>query len=178
MSAAPRSISRSTTLWLDSCSRCATTNFRRTSLPASTTWCRRFLRQAQSRRADIAAACFGCPGPVRDGRLKLTNLPWTLDVARSATLAGYPAHLSDQRSRSQRLWHPGACAGQDFHSACRRPQRRGAPGPDCRRHRTGRGCADLGWQDRIARFRPRAAIAISPRAMTAKSRCSNICAAR
>lgn len=28
----------------------------------------------------IAAACFGCPGPVREGRLKLTNLPWTLDV--------------------------------------------------------------------------------------------------
>lgn len=28
----------------------------------------------------IQAACFGCPGPVRDGRLKLTNLPWTLDV--------------------------------------------------------------------------------------------------
>jgi glucokinase len=29
---------------------------------------------------EIAAACFGCPGPVRDGRLKLTNLPWTLDT--------------------------------------------------------------------------------------------------
>jgi glucokinase len=29
---------------------------------------------------DIAAACFGCPGPVRDGRIKLTNLPWTLDA--------------------------------------------------------------------------------------------------
>lgn len=29
---------------------------------------------------EIAAACFGCPGPVRDGRLKLTNLPWTLDA--------------------------------------------------------------------------------------------------
>jgi glucokinase len=27
----------------------------------------------------IIAACFGCPGPVRDGRLKLTNLPWVLD---------------------------------------------------------------------------------------------------
>jgi glucokinase len=26
-----------------------------------------------------AAACFGVPGPVRDGRLRLTNLPWTLD---------------------------------------------------------------------------------------------------
>ncbi|MDE3063691.1 MAG: glucokinase, partial [Acidobacteriota bacterium] len=25
------------------------------------------------------AACFGVPGPVRDGRLRLTNLPWTLD---------------------------------------------------------------------------------------------------
>jgi glucokinase len=31
------------------------------------------------RAGDIAAACFGCPGPVRNGRLKLTNLPWTLD---------------------------------------------------------------------------------------------------
>lgn len=30
-------------------------------------------------KAEIVAACFGCPGPVRDGRLKLTNLPWTLD---------------------------------------------------------------------------------------------------
>jgi glucokinase len=30
-------------------------------------------------RSEIVAACFGCPGPVRDGRLKLTNLPWTLD---------------------------------------------------------------------------------------------------
>ncbi len=28
---------------------------------------------------EIAGACFGCPGPVRDGHLKLTNLPWTLD---------------------------------------------------------------------------------------------------
>lgn len=28
----------------------------------------------------VDAACFGCPGPVRDGRLKLTNLPWTLDT--------------------------------------------------------------------------------------------------
>ena len=27
----------------------------------------------------VVAACFGCPGPVSNGRLKLTNLPWTLD---------------------------------------------------------------------------------------------------
>jgi glucokinase len=27
----------------------------------------------------ISAACFGVPGPVRQGMLRLTNLPWTLD---------------------------------------------------------------------------------------------------
>ena len=32
----------------------------------------------------ITAACFGCPGPVRDNRLKLTNLPWTLDGRKLA----------------------------------------------------------------------------------------------
>ena len=35
-------------------------------------------------REEIVAACFGCPGPVRDGRLKLTNLPWTLDACELA----------------------------------------------------------------------------------------------
>jgi glucokinase len=28
----------------------------------------------------VTAACFGVPGPVREGRLRLTNLPWTLDA--------------------------------------------------------------------------------------------------
>jgi glucokinase len=27
----------------------------------------------------VAMACFGVAGPVRDGRIKITNLPWTLD---------------------------------------------------------------------------------------------------
>ena len=36
----------------------------------------------------VTAACFGVPGPVRDGRLRLTNLPWTLD---SRELAKKPA---------------------------------------------------------------------------------------
>jgi glucokinase len=40
----------------------------------------KFLGEGQEQASDIAAACFGCPGPVRDGRLKLTNLPWTLDA--------------------------------------------------------------------------------------------------
>jgi len=33
----------------------------------------------------ITSACFGVPGPVREGRLRLTNLPWTLDSRELAT---------------------------------------------------------------------------------------------
>ncbi|RRA47701.1 glucokinase [Acidipila sp. EB88] len=29
---------------------------------------------------EVTSACFGVPGPVRNGRLKLTNLPWLLDA--------------------------------------------------------------------------------------------------
>src|ERR1035437_4277833 len=36
----------------------------------------------------VTAACFGVPGPVRDGRLRLTNLPWTLDSRELATSLG------------------------------------------------------------------------------------------
>ncbi len=39
-----------------------------------------FLAKGTENRAEIVASCFGCPGPVKDGRLKLTNLPWTLDA--------------------------------------------------------------------------------------------------
>ena len=35
--------------------------------------------------AKVDAACFGVPGPVRNGRLRLTNLPWTLDSRELAT---------------------------------------------------------------------------------------------
>ena len=40
---------------------------------------RAFLGEGGQTKEEIVAACFGYPGPVRDGRLKLTNLPWTLD---------------------------------------------------------------------------------------------------
>lgn len=39
-----------------------------------------FFRDDAEARKGVQAACFGCPGPVRNGRLKLTNLPWTLDA--------------------------------------------------------------------------------------------------
>jgi glucokinase len=41
---------------------------------------KKFLAGIEQDRSQIVASCFGCPGPVRDGRLKLTNLPWTLDA--------------------------------------------------------------------------------------------------
>jgi glucokinase len=34
------------------------------------------------------AACFGVPGPVRHGRLRLTNLPWTIDSSELAAGLG------------------------------------------------------------------------------------------
>ena len=39
-----------------------------------------FLSEGGEDAKDIVSACFGCPGPVRDGRIKLTNLPWELDA--------------------------------------------------------------------------------------------------
>jgi glucokinase len=36
----------------------------------------------------VTAACFGVPGPVRDGRLRLTNLPWTLDSRELSSTLG------------------------------------------------------------------------------------------
>ena len=36
------------------------------------------------------SACFGVPGPVRDGRLRLTNLPWTLDSRELSAGLGIP----------------------------------------------------------------------------------------
>jgi glucokinase len=38
---------------------------------------RRFM--TESGHPDVTAACFGVPGPVRGGRLRLTNLPWEID---------------------------------------------------------------------------------------------------
>jgi len=41
-------------------------------------------------QGDITAACFGVPGPVRQGRLKLTNLPWTLDSEQLSQTLNIP----------------------------------------------------------------------------------------
>jgi glucokinase len=47
---------------------------------------RKFL--TESGGPEVTAACFGVPGPVRQGRLKLTNLPWVLDSAELSANLG------------------------------------------------------------------------------------------
>jgi glucokinase len=50
-----------------------------------------FLKDPQIERdvhQQVVAACFGCPGPVKEGRLKLTNLPWTLDARELSKILG------------------------------------------------------------------------------------------
>ncbi len=46
-----------------------------------------FLTDPEEKK-QIVAATFGCPGPVKDGRLKLTNLPWELDARLLAQSLG------------------------------------------------------------------------------------------
>src|SRR6204780_4870456 len=56
-----------------------------------------FLPDPEEKK-QILAACFGCPGPVRNGRLKLTNLPWTLDVRELQPSLGIE-HIDRKRTR-------------------------------------------------------------------------------
>src|SRR5437868_11998508 len=44
--------------------------------------------RGREQRHQVVAACFGVPGPVRQGRLKLTNLPWELDTHSLASSLG------------------------------------------------------------------------------------------
>ncbi len=50
----------------------------------------------ESGNPEVTAACFGVPGPVRGGRLKLTNLPWELDCRGVVQAPQDRAPISDQ----------------------------------------------------------------------------------
>ena len=41
----------------------------------------------------ITAACFGVAGPVVDGAVQITNLPWRIEAAAVATQLGVPVAL-------------------------------------------------------------------------------------
>ena len=52
--------------------------FPATEFPSLEAVVEKFLGDGQGERSQIVAACFGCPGPVRNGSIQLTNLPWKL----------------------------------------------------------------------------------------------------
>ena len=52
----------------------------------------KFLSEGTETGSEVSAACFGVPGPVREGRLRLTNLPWELD-SRQLSLQLHIEHL-------------------------------------------------------------------------------------
>ncbi|MGC9293107.1 MAG: glucokinase [Acidobacteriaceae bacterium] len=47
-----------------------------------------FLHSPTSKEEKVFAACFGVPGPVQEGRIQLTNLPWVLDSKELASQLG------------------------------------------------------------------------------------------
>ena len=55
------------------------------SLAANTlAWIRSSAKFVESAKLHPDAACFGVPGPVRNGRVETSNLPWVIESARLA----------------------------------------------------------------------------------------------
>lgn len=76
----------------------------------------RFLEEARTELGAppaLEAACLGVAGPVRDGIVRVTNLPWTIDAAR---LAGRFAlgRLEIVNDFAAAAWGVGALAPQDL----------------------------------------------------------------
>ena len=113
-----------------------------------TRWCMRFLGATAiiggDDRAEIVAACFGCPGPVRDGRLKLTNLPWTLDARDLQKSLGIEHIFLINDLEANGYGIPELAPEAILYAACRAIRRRWATAAWFRRER-GWGEALLIW---------------------------------
>jgi len=72
----------------------ATETFRTLDHPDLGALCLDFVRSAGTDPRDVEGACFGVAGPVKDGRARLTNVPWDVDVAAiSRTLSIARTHV-------------------------------------------------------------------------------------
>ena len=91
----------------------------------------------------VTAACFGVPGPVRDGRLRLTNLPWTLDSRELAANLGidHVFLINDLEANGYGIAELSADQIYTLSEGDAQPDRQ--PRADRRRNRPGRGLADL-----------------------------------
>ena len=100
-----------------------------------------FIRMEQ---IPVHSACFGVAGPVRDGRSKISNLPWTIDSRELASQLKLPSVglLNDLEAYAYGI---DALESKDLRHAerrfgrCRRKSRR-----DFSAHGTRRGRAVLG----------------------------------
>ena len=61
------------------------------------------LKEFCGNQRTVEAACFGIAGPVVDGRVKTTNLPWIVDTDELRRTLKLDAVQFAQRSRSRRL---------------------------------------------------------------------------
>ncbi len=93
----------------------------------------------------VHSACFGVAGPVRGGRSKISNLPWTIDSRELAHAAQAGFGGPDQRSRSLCLWRGCARIERPGHAECRIGRRGRKSRSDLGPHRTGCGRSLLGW---------------------------------
>ena len=100
-------------------------------------------------------ACFGVAGPVRNGRVETSNLPWIIERSRLAKQIHLPATLliNDLEANA---WGIGALEANDFGSVAphQRPPAHGQPGGYRAGHGLGRGRFVLGWK-KAPRFRLR-----------------------
>jgi len=92
--------------------------------------------------SQIFAACFGCPGPVIAGKLKLTNLPWELDSRVLSKSLGieHVFLINDLQANGYGI---PEVAPENLHPACWRRHRHRQSRPGLRRDRSGRGSAHL-----------------------------------
>ena len=132
-------------------------------------------KQSLGQPRDVLAACFGVPGPVRHGRLKLTNLPWVLDADQLAVdlKIEHVFLINDLEANGYGIRR--ADAGPDSCSQQGRPGSGRESRPDCRRHRAWEKPSWCGMGTRICPWPPKAATATLPPAMKKRLGCCAIC---
>ena len=128
--------------------------------------------QTMNERPD--AACFGIAGPVRNGRVEATNLPWIIDASKLATeLHLAKAMLINDLEAS--AWGISSLDAADVvalnEGKAHPPAIKQSSRPELDWAR--QSCT--GMTRNIASRPPKAGILILLRAMISKSRCSNIC---
>ena len=109
---------------------------------------REFLRQE---KGQVLAACFGVPGPVKEGRVRTTNLSWGVDAAEIQTEFSIP-HVSILNDLEANAYGVGELTSQDFAVI-----QRGAAEPEGNRcvvsPGTGLGEGGLYWDAQRKKYR-------------------------